>query len=120
MVTYYCLPQGEVVDRHVGIAVVFGAWPGRVLAHRGYRSERLVCRRAATAEEHEWLAACHRYQAYLYRSVEQLLMDEAEFVAPAVLDRIGRALRSAAAGAGLHSMGYSAVACRDDDRLSAR
>lgn len=93
MVRYYRLPPGRQVQRNTGIAVVFGEWPGRVLKHRGWTAERQVCQRAATEEEHAWLATCNRYQAIRYADIEGLLEDEAKIIEPAVLARIEAALR---------------------------
>lgn len=93
MVRYYRMPKGSVVERHIGIAVVFGNWPARVLKHRGWTKDRLVCERVATEKEHEWLASCLRFQAFHYPSVEGLLIDEAQIIEPDVLERIAVALQ---------------------------
>lgn len=90
MVSYYSIPSGL----NAGFAVVFGDWPVRVLKHRGWTSERWVCTRVATAEEHEWLSKCNRYQAFRYESLDGLLEDEANFVDEAQLSRISHALTS--------------------------
>lgn len=89
MVRYYHIPSG----RNAGIAVVFGNWPDRVLKHRGWTSERCVCRRVATQTEHEWLEGCMRFQAYRYSTAEELLIDEAQIIDPAQLARVAEALQ---------------------------
>lgn len=88
MVTYYRVSAG----RNVGIAVVFGDWPERVLTHRGWTNSRYVCERQATAEEQEWLAGCNRFQAMRYKTLEGLLEDEARIIDAPQLARIARAL----------------------------
>ncbi|MDK9702430.1 MAG: hypothetical protein OEL20_04770 [Sulfuritalea sp.] len=89
MVRYYRIPSG----RNAGFAVVFGEWPGRVLAHRGWTPQRCVTERVATQEEHDWLAGCMRHQAYRYPTLAGLLEDEAGILDPAQLARIACALQ---------------------------
>lgn len=89
MVRYYRIPSG----RNAGIAVAFGEWPERVLKHRGWTPERCVYRRVATEKEHEWLAACMRFQAFHYPTVDGLLADEAQIIDPAMLNSIAAALQ---------------------------
>ncbi|BBN90561.1 MULTISPECIES: hypothetical protein [Rhodocyclales] len=88
MVRYYRISAG----RNAGIVVAFGDWPERILKHRGWTPERCVCYRVATEKEHEWLASCLRFQAFLYPTVEGLLADEAQIIEPDVLSRIAAAL----------------------------
>lgn len=89
MVRYYRIPSG----RNAGIVVAFGDWPERVLKHRGWTPERCVYRRVATAAEHAWLAACLRFQAFRYETIEGLLSDEAQVVDQEMLKSISHSLQ---------------------------
>lgn len=92
-VRYFHLPPGGVVERHVGITVVFGDWPVRVMKHRGWRDERQIHYRRATPAETEWLKTCRRFQSIFYRSAEQLLEDESALLDADELERLTRSLR---------------------------
>lgn len=72
LVSYYRIPAG----RNAGVVVVFGAWPERILRHRGWTNDKRIYQRGATPAEHDWLRNCMRYQAFRYESVDGLLEDE--------------------------------------------
>lgn len=92
MVEYYDLRRNSrAVNR--GIAVVLGGWPERVKRHRGWKNNLLLCQRATTVEEDEFLNQCLRHQAWIYRSVDELLAEEETLLAPDVFQRIAAALR---------------------------
>ena len=90
-VTFYAASASNV-SRNSGVAVVYGAWPARVLKHRGWTKKREICRRVATDAEDQWLATCMRHEAFLYPTLDGLLADESQFRSNESLDTFRRCI----------------------------
>jgi hypothetical protein len=68
-------------ERNSGIILVFGAWPARILKHRGWKNE--IYRRVMTDDEIEHVSNCYRYVAIKYKNLADLLADEVNYVSKA-------------------------------------
>jgi hypothetical protein len=89
LVRYYKIESGK----NKGFIIAFGCWPIRILKHRGWKTPLAL--RASTTEEDAWLADCLRLQAIHYKSANDLLCDEQEFLEQSTFQRIEKILHEA-------------------------
>lgn len=69
-IKFYRVDKG----RNKGIVLVFGAFPRRILKHRGWSD--LIYSRAMVQSEIEFVQQCRRLVSYRYDTIDALLIDE--------------------------------------------
>jgi hypothetical protein len=70
LIRFYRVDKG----RNKGIVLVFGAFPARILKHRGWNNP--IYQRLMVQAEIDMVQQCRRLVSYRYEDIESLLIDE--------------------------------------------
>lgn len=72
VINFFNIEQGK----NKGIVLTFGAFPLRILKHRGWSKDKLIYQRVMVQAEIEMVQQCRRLVSYRYDDLPALLIDE--------------------------------------------